>query len=131
MLSLEVTTSLGAVQALEKTLAHFSQQFGLKPVEIAAHLHGREGFVEVRISGDTLEGSERHDPEAVLKQLSAHVERQYGLTTVHYLLHMHSQRDESVGHLVVKINLGPPVGLEFTSEEFDEAVREYASTLPR
>ena len=131
MLTLEVTTSLEGVQALEKTLAHFSEQFGLKPVEIAAHLHGREGFVEVRISGDALEGNGKHDPEKVLRQLSAHVQRQYGLTLVHYLLHMHTHPDESVGHLVVKINLGPPVELEFTSEELDEAVQEYASTLPR
>jgi hypothetical protein len=131
MLTLEVTTVLGAVEALDRTLRHFTEQFGLKPVEIAAHLHGREGFVEVRISGDALEGSERQDPERVLKQLATHVEREYGLSTVHYLLHMHSDPDESVGHLVVKINLGPPVGLEFTSEEFDEAVREYAATLPR
>jgi hypothetical protein len=50
MLTLEVTTVLGAVEALDRTLRHFTEQFGLKPVEIAAHLHGREGFVEVRIS---------------------------------------------------------------------------------
>jgi hypothetical protein len=130
MLTLSVKTKMAAPEAFGRTLDHFTSNLGLRAVELAAHLHGTEGFTEIRLSGDALVGRQRLNPRQVLEELSALVEDKYGLEPVHYLLHMHSHPDESVGHLVVKIVTGPPVELEFTSEEYDGPVREFAESLP-
>jgi len=71
----------------------------------------------------------QHESREVLQEILDHVSETYGLETVHYLLHMHSVPDESVGHLIAKVSTGSPTEVEFTSEEYDEQVKEFARLL--
>jgi hypothetical protein len=129
MLNLAVKTKLEPLEALERTHDHFTKELGLKVVEMVGHMHGKEGFTEIRLSSGKIIGTGEHDAQQVLRELLDHTEATYGLQTVHYLLHMHSVPDESVGHLVVKVGTGSPTEVEFSSEEYDEAVREFARKL--
>ena len=70
-----------------------------------------------------------HDSREVLREILDHLSETYGLETVHYLLHMHGVPDESVGHLIAKVSAASPTEVEFSSEEYDEQVREFARSL--
>lgn len=129
MLNLSVKTKLKPREALDKTYEHFTKNVGLRVVEMVGHMHATEGFIEIRISSGKLSGKGEHESRQVLREILDHVSDTYGLETVHYLLHMHSVPDESVGHLIAKVNTGSPTEVEFTSEEYDEQVREFARLL--
>ncbi len=129
MLNLSVKTKLKPREAFDKTYEHFTKNVGLRVVEMVGHMHATEGFTEIRISSGKLSGKGEHESRQVLREILDHVRDTYGLETVHYLLHMHSVPDESVGHLIAKVNTGSPTEVEFTSEEYDEQVREFARLL--
>jgi hypothetical protein len=129
MLNLAVKTKLEPLEALDRTYEYFTKNLGLEVVEMVGHMHGKEGFTEIRLSSGKLVGTGEHDARQVLRQLLEHIESAYGLETVHYLLHMHSVPDGSVGHLIVKVGTGSPTEVEFTSEEYDEPVKEFARKL--
>jgi hypothetical protein len=129
MLNLSVKTKLKPREALDKTYEHFTKNVGLRVVEMVGHMHAVEGFTEIRLSSGTLVAKGEHDSREVLQQILDHVSETYGLETVHYLLHMHSFPDESVGHLIAKVSTASPTEVEFTSEEYDEQVREFARSL--
>ena len=129
MLNLTVKTRLKPQAALDKTYDHFTKNAGLRVVELVGHMHSAEGFTEIRLSDGMLAAKGQLNSREVLQQILDHVRDTYGLETVHYLLHMHSVPDESVGHLIAKVNTGSPTEVEFTSEEYDEQVREFARSL--
>jgi hypothetical protein len=129
MLNLSVKTKLKPLEALDKTYEYFTKNVGLRVVEMVGHMHAEEGFAEIRLSSGTLSGNGKHESREVLREILDHLGNTYGLDTVHYLLHMHSVPDESVGHLIAKVNNGSPTEVEFTSQEYDEQVREFARKL--
>ena len=129
MLNLSVKTKLKPWAAFEKTYEHFTGNVGLRVVEMVGHMHAKEGFTEIRLSSGTLAADGEHESRRVLREILDHVSETYGLETVHYLLHMHSVPDESVGHLIAKVSTGSPTEVEFTSEEYDEQVKEFARLL--
>jgi hypothetical protein len=129
VLNLTVKTKLKPWAAFDRTYEHFTKNVGLSVVEMVGHMHAKEGFTEIRLSSGTLSANGEHKSRQVLQEILDHVSQTYGLETVHYLLHMHSVPDESVGHLIVKVSTGSPTEVEFTSEEYDEQVREFARTL--
>ncbi|UCF98734.1 MAG: hypothetical protein JSV89_04150 [Spirochaetaceae bacterium] len=129
MLNLTVKTKLKPLAALDKTYEHFTNKVGLRVVEMVGHMHAQQGFTEIRISSGTLSAKGKHEARQVLREILEHIRDRYGLETVHYLLHMHSVPDESVGHLIAKVSTGSPTEVEFTSEEYDEQVREFADRL--
>jgi hypothetical protein len=129
MLNLSVKTKLKPLEALDKTYEHFTKNVGLRVVEMVGHMHAEQGFVEIRLSGGILSAKGEHESRQVLREILGHVSDTYGLDAVHYLLHMHSVPDESVGHLIAKVNNGSPTEVEFTSEEYDGQVREFARKL--
>jgi hypothetical protein len=129
MLNLTVKTKLKPQEALDKTYEYFAESVGLKVVELVGHMHADQGFSEVRLSSGTLSAKGEYESRQVLREILKHIRNRYGLETVHYLLHMHSVPDESVGHLVAKVTTGSPTEVEFTSEEYDEQVKEFARRL--
>jgi hypothetical protein len=129
MLNLSVKTKLKPLEALDKTYEHFTKNVGLRVVEMVGHMHGDAGFTEIRLSSGKLVGNGEHEARRVLQDLTEHVKEQYGLDTVHYLLHMHSVPDETIGHLIAKVNTSSPTEVEFTSEEYDAQVKEFARKL--
>ena len=129
MLNLTVKTKLKPRAALDKTYEHFTKNIGLRVVEIVGHMHSKEGFTEIRLSDGTLAAGGQHESRDVLQEILDHVSETYGLETVHYLLHMHSVPDESLGHLIAKVSTGSPTEVEFSSEEYDEPVRQFARSL--
>jgi hypothetical protein len=129
MLNLSVKTKLNPLEVLDRTYEYFTNNAGLRVVEMVGHMHAKEGFTEIRLSSGKLIADGEHDARQVLREILDHVKKTYGLETVHYLLHMHSVPDESVGHLIAKVNTGTPTEVEFTSEEYDEQVREFARRL--
>jgi hypothetical protein len=130
MLNLTVKTKLEPLEALDKTYEYFTKEVGLQVVEIVGHMHADQGFAEIRLSSGPLSGgAKKLESRRVLQEILEHIRKSYGLETVHYLLHMHSVPDESVGHLIAKITTGSPVEVEFTSEEYDDQVREFSRRL--
>ena len=129
MLNLIVKTKLKPRSALDKIYEHFTKNVGLRVVEMVGHMHGKEGFTEIRLSSGLLGAKGEHESRQVLQEILDHVSETYGLETVYYLLHMHSVPDESVGHLIAKVSTGSPAEVEFTSEEYDEQVRAFARSL--
>jgi hypothetical protein len=129
MLNLSVKTKLKPLEALDKTYEHFTKNVGLRVVEMVGHMHAEQGFAEIRLSSGILSAKGEHDSRQVLREILNHVNETYGLDTVHYVLHMHSVPDESVGHLIAKVSNSSPTEVEFTSEEYDEQVREFARKL--
>ena len=129
MLNLTVKTKLKPREALDKTYEHFTKNVGMRVVEMVGHMHADQGFTEVRLSSGTISAKGEHESRQVLREILDHVSDTYGLETVHYLLHMHSVPDETVGHLVAKVSTGSPTEVEFTSEEYDEQVKEFTRKL--
>jgi hypothetical protein len=129
MLNLTVKTKLKPEVALDKTYEYFTKTGGMRVVEMVGHMHGEAGFTEIRLSSGTLSANGKHESRQVLREILDHINETYGLETVYYLLHMHSVPDESVGHLVAKVITGAPTQVEFTSQEYDEQVREFARSL--
>ena len=129
MLNLTVKTKLKPGEAFDKTYDHFTKNVGLRVVEMVGHMHADQGFTEIRLSSGKLSAKGEFESRQVLREILDHVSERYGLETVHYLLHMHSVPDESVGHLIAKVGTDSPTEIEFTSEEFDEQVREFARSL--
>jgi hypothetical protein len=129
MLNLTVKTKLKPREALDKAYEHFTKNMGLQVVEMVGHMHATKGFAEIRLSSGTLSGKGEHESRRVLRDILDHLEATYGLETVHYLLHMHSAPDGSIGHLIVKVSTGSPTEVEFTSEEYDVPVKEFARKL--
>ncbi len=129
MLNLSVKTSLNPLESFDLAYDYFTKKVGLKVIELVGHMHAVSGFTEVRLSDGKLGGKENRDSRVVLREMLQHMANTYGLDTVHYLLHLHSVPDETVGHLVVKVTNTTPTEIEFTSEEYDEPVKEFAGSL--
>jgi len=67
MLKLSVTTKFEPLEALDQGKQYFEEN-GLTLIETVAHLHGRGGFTEIRVSGGKLVDNAEHDSKEVLSE---------------------------------------------------------------
>ena len=131
MLNLSVTTSLSRDEVIERALAHFVQTWGLSLVELVGHMHGREGAVEVVVSGERVAGNGTYEPQALLGSILAHVRQGFGLEEVYTLLHLHTAPDETAGHLLLRVVRQQPLEVAVECRELDAQTRAFIDGLPK
>lgn len=126
MLKLSVKTRLDALEALDRATKYFEQN-GLALVETNAHLHGKGGFTEIRVSGGKLVGKREYDSKIVLEELMKNARDRFGFEPVSYGLHFHAP----LGHVDVMVLNEDPAEVTLDSSEYDNQVREFAGRLPK
>ena len=126
MLKLSVKTKLDALEALDRASKYFEQN-GLALVETNAHLHGKGGFTEIRVSGGKLVGKREYDSKMVLEELMKNARDRFGFEPVSYGLHFHAP----LGHVDVVVSNEDPAEVTLDSSEYDNQVREFAGRLPK
>jgi hypothetical protein len=125
MLRLSVKTKLEPLEALDRANKYFEQK-GLTLVENIAHLHGKGGFTEIRVSGGNLVGKAEYDSKQVMSELTRKAVDGFGFEPVSYSLHFHSP----LGHVDVTVSNEKPPEVMLDSVEYDYQVREFAGRLP-
>jgi hypothetical protein len=126
MLRLSVRTKLGPLQALDRADKYFEEN-GLALVETIAHLHGRGGFTEIRVSGGKLVGKAEYDSKLVLDELTNDAKSRFGFEPVFFGLHFHAP----LGHVDVTVSTEKPVEVSLDSVEYDAQVKQFADKLPK
>jgi len=125
-LKLSVRTKLDALEALDRASKYFEEN-GLALVETIAHLHGRGGFTEIRVSGGKLVGKREYDSKTVLDELVKTARDKFGFETVSFGLHFHAP----LGHVDVIVSSEKPAEVTLDSEEYDSQVKQFADRLPK
>ena len=126
MLRLSVKTKLEPLEALDRANKYFEQK-GLTLIESIAHLHGKGGSAEIRVSGGKLVGKTGYDSKQVLSELMRSAVDRFGFEPVSFSLHFHA----TVGHVDVTVSNEKPAEVILDSVEYDYQVREFADSLPR
>jgi len=126
MLKLSVRTKLDAVEALDRAGKYFEEN-GLALVETNAHLHGKGGFTEIRVSGGKLVGKREYDSKFVLDEMMKNARDRFGFELVSLGLHFHAP----LGHVDVTVSNEEPAEVVLDSLEYDSQVREFAGKLPK
>lgn len=126
MLKLSVKTELDPRDALDRAKKHF-EETGLTLVETIAHLHGRGGFIEIRVSGGKLVGKGEYDSKNVLDDLTKHVEENFGFRLITLSLHFHTPH----GYVDVHVSNEKPAEIILETIEYENQVRELADKLSR
>ena len=119
-------TKLEPSQTLDRANKYFEQK-GLTLVENVAHLHGKGGFAEIRVSGGKLVGKAEYDSKQVLSELARNAVDRFGFEPVSFSLHFHAP----VGDVDVTVSNEKPAEVMLDSTEYDYQVRELADSLPR
>ncbi|HXZ98390.1 MAG TPA: hypothetical protein VED24_03385 [Candidatus Acidoferrum sp.] len=125
-MKLSVRTKLDALEALDRASKYFEEN-GLALVETIAHLHGRGGFTEIRVSGGKLVGKREYDSKTVLDELVKTARDKFGFETVSFGLHFHAP----LGHVDVIVSSEKPAEVTLDSEEYDSQVKQFADRLPK
>ncbi len=131
MINLTATTILTSDETAERALAYFVHEAGLRLIEISGHCHGREGSLEVTVSGDPLVGREKYEPLDLLRAVLRDMRDRYGFSMAQVLLHFHTEPDETAGHMMLQIDAGAPGEVGIESEGLDRLSREFLDGLPR
>ena len=126
MLKLSVKTKLDPLEALDRATKYFEEK-GLTLIEGAAHLHGRGGFTEIRVSGGKLLGKAEYDSKIVLNDVTKYVEDRFGFKAVESSLHFHAP----VGFVDVSVSSEKPAEVTFETMEYEYQVKEFAGKLPK
>ena len=126
MLRLSAKTKLEPLEALDRANKFFEEK-GLTLAESIAHLHGKGGSVEIRVSGGELVGKAEYDPKQVLSQLTKNAVDGLGFEPVSFALHFHT----TIGHVDVTVSNEKPAEVTLNSMEYDHQVREFADRLSR
>jgi hypothetical protein len=126
MLKMSVKTKLNPLEALDRATKYFEEN-GLTLLESGAHLHGRGGFIETRVSGSKLLGKVEYDSESVLNDLTKYIENKFGFQAVDSSLHFHS----TMGYVDVSVSSEKPTEVTFMTVEYERHVREFAEMLPK
>ena len=126
MLRLSVKTKLEPLEVVDRANKYFEQK-GLTLIESIAHLHGRGGSAEIRVSGGKLSGKAEYDSKQVLSELTGNAVDQFGFEPVSFALHFHA----TVGHVDVTVSNEKPAEVMLDSVEYDYQVREFVERLPR
>ena len=119
-------TKLDPLEALDRAKKYFEEN-GLTLVENIAHLHGKGGSAEIRVSGGKLVGKAEYDSKQVLSELTRNAADRFGFEPVSFSLHFHA----TVGHVDVTVSNEKPAEVTLDSLEYDYQVREFADRLPR
>jgi len=125
-LKLSVRTKLDALEALDRASKYFEEN-GLALVETNAHLHGKGGFTEIRVSGGKLVGKREYDSKFVLDELVKNARDRFGFEPVSFGLHFHAP----LGHVDVMVSNEEPAEVVLDSLEYDSQVKEFAGRLPK
>ena len=131
MMEKSVVTRLAPEKVVENSLEFFVDKGGLKLIELTAHLHGREGFVEVSVAGGRLSAKEDYEPPRLLETLQNLIQDQFGFTLSHMLLHLHGTPEEAGDHAMVRIAARAPVEVRVDTEGCDSMGREFLDGLPK
>jgi len=126
MLKLSVKTKLDASQALDRAKKYFEDN-GLTLIETIAHLHGKGGFTEIRVSGGKLVGKAEYDSKAVLDELTNSARNQFGFEPASFSLHYHT----SIGYVDVHVSYERPVEITLETMEYEPQVTRFADSLPK
>jgi len=126
MLRLSVKTKLSPLQTLDRASKYFEEN-GLSLVETIAHLHGKGGFTEIRVSGGKLVGKAEYDSKLVLDELTSDARSKFGFEPVSFGLHFHAP----LGHVDVTVSNEKPVEVSLDSVEYDAQVKQFANKLPK
>jgi hypothetical protein len=126
MLNLSVRTKLEALEALDRASNYFEKN-GLALVETIAHLHGKGGFTEIRVSGGKLVGKREYDSKTVLDELVKNARDRFGFEPVSFGLHFHAP----LGHVDVRVSNEKPTEVTLDSIEYDSQVKQFADRLPK
>lgn len=114
------------MQTLDRASKYFEEN-GLALVETIGHLHGKEGFTEIRVSGGKLVGKTEYDSKFVLDELTNHARSKFGFEPVSFGLHFHAP----LGHVDVTVSNEKPVEVSLDSVEYDAQVKQFADKLPK
>ena len=125
-MKLSVRTKLDALEALDRASKYFEEN-GLALVETNAHLHGKGGFTEIRVSGGKLVGKREYDSKFVLDELVKNARDRFGFEPVSFGLHFHAP----LGHVDVMVSNEEPAEVVLDSLEYDNQVKEFAGRLPK
>ena len=126
MLKLSVKTKLDSAEALDRATKYFEEK-GLTLIEGAAHLHGRGGFTEIRVSGGKLLGKAEYDSKIILNELTKHAEDRFGFEAMESSLHFHAP----IGFVDVSVSSEKPTEVTFQTMEYEYQVKEFADKLPK
>ena len=126
MLNLSVRTKLEALEALDRASNYFEKN-GLALVETIAHLHGKGGFTEIRVSGGKLVGKREYDSKTVMDELVKNARDKFGFEPVSFGLHFHAP----LGHVDVMVSNERPAEVTLDSIEYDSQVKQFADRLPK
>ncbi len=131
MTNLVASTIFTPDEAVKRALVYFGGECGLRLIELTGHCHGREGSLQVTVSGDPLVGRERYEPLDLLRAVLRDIRDRYGISLAQIVLHFHSTPDESAAHLLVQVDAGPPVEVGVESDGLDQVSRDFLDGLPR
>jgi hypothetical protein len=131
MMNLTATTILTPDEAIERALAYFGGEVGLRLIEMAGHMHGHEGSLQITLTGDTVVGRETYAPLDLLRSVLRDIRDRYGLSVIQMVLHYHTMPDETAGHLMIQVDAGHPVEVGCESQELDRVTRDFLNGLPK
>jgi hypothetical protein len=132
MLKMSARTSLPLDEVVERAMRYFVREEKLALVELNGHLHGREGAVDIAVSGARIAGGGQvYEAPDVLRAVVGQVMDRYGLAIVYLIVHLHTAPDESVGHLVVRIDTEGGTDVSLESRELDYQAKSFLAVLPR
>ncbi len=126
MLKLSVKTKLDPPEALDRASKYFEEK-GLTLVECAAHLHGRGGFTEIRVSGSKLLGKAEYDSKIVLTDVTKYVVDRFDFKASECSLHFHTP----MGFVDVSVSSEKPAEVTIETTEYEYQVKEFANELPK
>jgi len=125
MLKLLVKTKLDPLVALEQAETYFDEHFGLEIVERLAHLHGKEGAVDVGVSGRRIIGEAEHNSNEILREVTTYIENSYGLKVETFSLHFHGE----LGLVNFTVTNEKPAEVTLEGREYDYQIKEFAEKL--
>jgi len=131
MMNLSIQTRLSPKDSLSKIEEYFVKDAGLKLVESVAHMHGKNGSVEIRVYDNPTGERKEQGARDMLMKSAENVQKLYGLTLIYYLYHFHSSHQESIEHLVVTVSSKTPTEINLQSEELDNVVEKFAERIPK
>jgi hypothetical protein len=131
MINLSIKTRLEFKKAFDRAFKYFIRENGLILIELVAHLHGKRGAVELRISGEKIKGKEEYNSMDMLMRYVEHMVLNYGLRVVYFLIHIHGPGEDPIGHLMITVQNEKPTDINLQGQELDYQINEFADSLPK
>jgi len=125
-----IRTLLTVDETLRYIMDRLARSEGLEVRELVAHLHGLQGTVELTITGNQVVGRQPYGPDELLRRLIDNTHEQIGLDLVYLLAHLHPATGQHDGHLLVRVNAGPPTRVTIDSRAMDDPADDLLAGLP-